>query len=629
MRKALVLVGISLGSLPLLAQQPAPLGTCSAPASTATIEIERASLYIPSGDGTKLALDVFLPKDRAPTAKLSTILVSTRYWRAGEGQQPTGEQRFWLSRGYAFVYADVRGTGASYGQWFYPWSPQEVKDIGEVVGWITKQAWSDGQVGSIGTSYTGNTAQLVAASNNPGVKAVVPRFMDFDVYADLTYPGGVYNEMLVRDWGKMVHAMDMNQVPDAPKGVRRVDGDSDGKLLAGAVADHQKNPPLYETIDASIVYRDDVVRQFGGATNDMSGTYRYREQIERSNVPIFGWASWLDAGTSQGVVNRFMNWKNPQLAVIGPWSHGGGYHASPYFPADKRTDPPSLAQQEQAACFFAEHLRNQAAGMKEKALVYYTLGEDRWKKTSVWPIAGTNAEKFYFGANGALDRNRPAAQGTDRYQVDFEVSTGTKNRWYTQLGGFDVVYDERTPQDRRMLTYTSGPLDRDVEMTGQAVVTLEVTSTATDGNFFVYLEDVGPDGNSTYVTEGMLRALHRRLSTDPPPYRTTYPYRSYARKDGQPLVPGQPATLTFQLLPTSVLFKTGHRIRVAIAGADKDTFQRLPTQGDVTITVKRGGASGSHIELPIVPCQVSPEGDQRFSFDRGPTQPSLAASTMR
>ncbi len=149
-----------------------------------------------------------------------------------------------------------------------------------------------------------------------------------------------------------------------------------------------------------------------------------------------------------------------------------------------------------------------------------------------------------------------------------------------------------------MLTYTSPPLDRDLEVTGHAVVTLSVTSTATDGNFFVYLEDVAPEGTSTYVTEGMLRALHRKLSTAKPAYRTLYPFRSYQRRDGQPLVPGRPATLTFQLIPTSVLFKAGHRIRIAVAGADKETFQRLPSSGDVTIGVQRGA---SFIDLPVVP----------------------------
>jgi len=217
MKPAWLVVVMALGSGTAVAQQPPPLGSCSAPAPE-SVAIERTSVYVPMEDGVKIAVDVFLPKGRSSATRLPTILVTTRYWRAGEGQPPTGEQQFWLSQGYGFVYADVRGTGASYGQWYYPWSPQEVKDIGEVVAWVARQPWSDGQVGSLGTSYTGNTAQLVAASGHRAVKAVIPRFMDFDVYTDLTYPGGVYNEMLVRDWGKMIYAMDMNNVQTRPRG---------------------------------------------------------------------------------------------------------------------------------------------------------------------------------------------------------------------------------------------------------------------------------------------------------------------------------------------------------------------------------------------------------------------------
>jgi hypothetical protein len=332
------------------------------------------------------------------------------------------------------------------------------------------------------------------------------------------------------------------------------------------------------------------------------GTYRYREAIERSGVPIFGWASWLDAGTSQGLLNRFMNWKSPEISVIGPWSHGGGHHASPFRSPDHPTDPPSARQSEQAACFFDQFVNGRANGMEQRALIYYTLVEDTWKKTATWPVAGTRMARWYLGSGNTLARTAPAgAGGWDRYQVDFEATTGTQNRWYTQLGGDDVVYPERSGIDQRLLTYTSAPLGEEIEVTGHPVITLEVTSTATDGNFFVYLENVAPDGRVTYVTEGLLRALHRKLSGDPPPYRTAYPYRSFLRKDGMPLQPGQPATLTFQLLPTSILFRRGHRIRIAIAGADKDTFLRIPAEGDVTIKVAWGGATPSFLELPVVP----------------------------
>jgi putative CocE/NonD family hydrolase len=584
------------------AQQPAPLGTCRAPASNVEAEPQRTSVYVPMPDGVRLAVDVFLPKALPAGARLPTIFVSTRYWRAREGQPPGAAERFWLARGYAYVHADVRGTGASFGQWYYPWSPQEVKDLAGLVAWIATQPWSDGTAGAIGTSYTGNTAQLVAASTHPAVKAVVPRFMDFDVFADLTYPGGMINRFIIHDWGKMVHAMDLNQKSgDPPRGVRPVDADRDGTLLRAAVKDHERNPPLDQTID-DVTFRDDVVRQFGNVSNDVMGTYRYRDPIERSGVPVFGWASWLDAGTAQGVVNRFLNWTSPQISVIGAWSHGGGHHASPFLPPDHPTDPPSAVQAEQAACFLDQFIKGKANGMGERALIYYTMVEDRWKKTSTWPIPGTRMVRWYLDQGNGLSRSAPtAATGSDRYRVDFDVTTGTQNRWYTQLGGGDVVYAERSEMDRRLLTYTSAPLDADLEVTGHGQVTLHVTSTASDGNFFVYLENVAPDGQVTYVTEALLRAVHRKLSTDPPPYRTAYPYRSFLRKDAQPLEPGQPATLSFPFLPTSVLFRRGHRIRIAIAGADQDTFLRIPADGEVTISVSRGSSRPSFVELPVVP----------------------------
>jgi hypothetical protein len=55
-----------------------------------------------------------------------------------------------------------------------------------------------------------------------------------------------------------------------------------------------------------------------------------------------------------------------------------------------------------------------------------------------------------------------------------------------------------------------------VEITGHPVVTLYVTSTAKDGAFYVYLEDVDENGKVTYVTEGQLRPLHRKVSNEIP-----------------------------------------------------------------------------------------------------------------
>lgn len=598
-RAAVALLGL-LAALPATVRaQEAPWAQCMLPAADTARAAVRRSLYLTMDDGVRLAADVFLPSDLPPDLRLPTVLVMTRYWRAADGQPASAFQRLLVGHGFAVVQVDVRGTGASYGTWRYPWSSREVDDLGAVVRWIGTQAWSDRTVATIGTSYLANTAQLAAATAGPMLKAVAPKFMDFDSWTDLVAPGGVVNRFLLETWGQVVHSLDMNEPQGSPPAtVRRVDEDSDGTLLAAAVRSHQANPRLDE-VTRTLTFRDDSIPEWN-ATIGAADTYRWRRPIEQSRVPIFGWASWFDAGTSQGVLHRWINWSNPQVVVIGAWSHGGGHDANPFAPVDATPAPAGAAQDRAALCWFDLHLRGNKNGLRDRRIYYYTIGDDRWKSTTVWPVPGTRRERFYLAADGGLTPRRPSA-GTTRYRVDFDATTGVTNRWYTQVGGGDVVYPDRAEADLRLLVYTSAPLERDMEVTGHAELSLRIASTATDGHFFAYLEDVAPDGRVTYVTEGMLRGVHRRLSSEPPPYSQLVPYRTYKRRDAMPLVPGEVTELRFSLFPTSALFRKGHRIRLALAGADKDTFGRLPADGPVEWTVRSGGPDGSYLELPVVP----------------------------
>ncbi len=77
------------------------------------------------------------------------------------------------------------------------------------------------------------------------------------------------------------------------------------------------------------------------------------------------------------------------------------------------------------------------------------------------------------------------------------------------------------------------------------------------------------------------------------------PYHSFKKRDAKPLVPGEVTELTFGLLPTSVLIEKGHRLRIAIAGHDKDTFARIPAEGTPVWTVQRNSVYASHVDLPM------------------------------
>jgi putative CocE/NonD family hydrolase len=144
------------------------------------------------------------------------------------------------------------------------------------------------------------------------------------------------------------------------------------------------------------------------------------------------------------------------------------------------------------------------------------------------------------------------------------------------------------------------PLEQDLEITGNPIITLYLESTHEDGAIFAYLDDVDENGKITYITDGQFRVIHRKISEEEPSYKLAVPYHSYKRKDAEPLKSGEVAEIKFDLHVTSVLIRKGHSIRIAIAGHDKDTFARYPVEGRPTINIYRSKKNASYIELPVI-----------------------------
>jgi putative CocE/NonD family hydrolase len=581
------------------------------------------SLYVPMRDGIKIAIDVWLPAGLSGGRRIPTLMRATRYWRSQDIVDTSFENasnyktaQLFNGAGYALVLVDARGTGASFGSRAYEMTEDEVKDYGQIADWIIAQPWSNQKVGAFGVSYEGNTAEMLVVNRRPFVKAVAPLFNDFNYIDYLAYPGGLFLNFYTSLWGNMVGAMDRNEIcglagvaggqceelRQKVRGVKPVDSDQDRTLLAAAVEQHKANVKVAEAAE-QVEFKDDP---FGPDRiknlPEIANPSGHLKEIEAAGTAMFIRVGWLDAATVSGTLCRFLTIRNPQKIIIGPWSHGGRFDTDPFLPSATPAQPSPADQTTEMIQFFDLYLKEIPPPKIESSIKYYTLGAGTWGETRVWPPGGFTSNTFYLGPENTLSY-APSRQddGRDSYVINYEATTGSANRWHTNIGGGDVIYPDRAEEDKKLLTYTSAPMESDVEITGNPLVTIYVSSTAEDGAFFIYLEDVAPNGRVTYITEGELRALCRKASKDKPPYEMFGPYRTFERKDAGPLIRGEAAELTFGLWPTSVKIKKGNRIRIAVAGADKDNFARYPLQSEKvpTILVERNRRFPSKIVLPI------------------------------
>jgi len=587
---------------------------------------ESTSQYVKMRDGVEIAVNVSVPADLRPGERIPVLMRTTRYWRASQigwtlrmliainqanrpDETEDRQTAYFNQRRFAVLAVDARGSGASGGNRKMEWSPEEVADMDEVAAWAAKQPWSNGRVGTFGISYDGNTAELAAATNQPAIKAVMPMYDNFDVLWAIQ-SGGVAQADLLKEWSVVNAALDRDDVCGGQEdkgwacwrdrllapGVRRVDADPYGIHLAELIQQH-RNVNVAEAVD-KVEFRDDPAGAFHLSDISPSGL---RAKIEASKVPMMIWGGWLDGGGGADALTRYLNFSNPQVVIIGPLSHGGDFNVDPFATAHSPAEPTAERQLAMQADFFDRTLRGEAQQPIESSILYYTMGEAKWHTTKTWPPQGLSIERLYLGEHSTLTATPPsAANASDAYNVDFTASTGKQSVWATGYGGGDVVYPDRAEEDKKLLVYNSAPLETDLEITGSPVLTIEMSTDTTDGAVHAYLEDLSPEGRVTYIDEGMLRLIDRKV-VDPKtlPYQPLGPAHSFLRKDAEPMMPREPAHISFSLYPTSVLLRRGHRIRIALAGADAGIFRRYPRERTSNWNVYRDAARASLIELPV------------------------------
>ncbi len=573
------------------------------------------SSYVAMPDGCRLAVDVILPNGDAGK-RWPTVLILTPYIRrfqlapgVNDVEPSPNSYRYrdmFVPRGYALVVVDARGTGASFGTRDSFRSPREREDYRTIADWIVAQPWSDGAIGATGISYLGAACDFLASTGHKAVKAIAPLFAVWDTWTDNYYPGGMLIKRLALVYDELMLALDHDRrdlrskfsyfANPALLGPMPVDADRDGSLAREAMKGHLANFRMPDFI-TEFKCRDDALPYDPGFTSASFSPYNYLDEIPK-DVAVYAISGWMDgAGYANGALSRFLTLPNKHKRVLlGPWDHGARVNASPW----RARQEPEFPVLGEVLRFFDQHLAGRPTGLdQEDPIHYFAVHAEEWRGAKSWPPV-TGSQRFYTAPGRQLAAAQPNDDTSDNTRADFTAGSGTQTR-YERIAGIEATsyYADWSEREPKLLGFTTPPLESPLEIAGHPVVSLWLSASEPDAAVFVYLSEIEPDGVSRYVTEGVLRAIHRAEAPCPRNYRTTWPWRSFARKDARPMPIGEPQLLRFALLPTAWRFAKGSRLKLSIAGADSDHFAQTPHGRPPLLTVHSGGDKSSILELPI------------------------------
>jgi putative CocE/NonD family hydrolase len=594
---------------------------------------QRSSQYLMLGDGTRLAYDLYLPiKNGAPAVKpLPTLFKYTPYLRtftifdeddnfllddlyelawykkamlqlrykfSEQGHRMDAvfntewlEQM--LNHGYAIVVVERPGTGASFGI-MDPSFEVGAEQADEILDWIAEQSWCDGNIGMYGNSWQAMIQFAAASTSNPYLKAIFPISSSLDSYSAVNYRGGVYNETFNTLFSWSTGALEHMATP--------VDGDENGALLAQARAERRGATVGEKSAEILRIYpfQDSTSPEGENVWQGDYALYPFIERINQAGVPIYMTNGWYDLFTGDMFL-WYANLSVPRRLIVRPLDH-----------SEVESNGKDLNMGAEVHRWFDFWLKGIENGiMDEPPIYYYTLGasaEEAWQSSDSWPVPDLDQTSFYFNGGksgttsaseeGILNLEAPTSpEPLDAYQVDYSTTSGEHTRWGAVLSASE--YPNMRENDEKALIYTTAPLERRVEITGHPVAHLWLETDAPDLDVFVYLEEVDSKGNSTYITEGILRASHRAMSTAPYD-NLDLPYHSHYESDLEPIPAGKPFEMVFDLMPTSYQFKQGSRIRITVAFADAGNFDTPVLDPPPVVRVLRNSNYATHIELPAM-----------------------------
>ena len=569
---------------------------------TVPLAIEH-NVAMPMRDGTLLRADIYRPAQGTP---FPALLVRTPY---GEPSVRTAPVLPAIDAGFAVVLQYCRGTGTSDGD-FTPFE-SESDDGVDSIEWCARQDWCDGRVGMWGASYVG-MVQLAAAVQAPSaLKCLLPIVTPADYYGGLAYRQGAFQLGQLLAWYTMKSAQTLGY-----RALAGEDVSADGPELAAHVADianHYRYLPAREMPAVSRI----IPGWQRWLDHDRYDQYwrevSYAARRHRITTPALHVGGWFDLFLG-GTLDNYQTLRSSaateharrhQALIVGPWTHGDQTGTAGELHFGMASSAQAIGLEQLQVGFLRTFINGEERERGALRVKLFVMGDNVWRDEEDWPLARTVWTRWYLHADGGLSPEAPPADApASRYRYDpaDPVPTAGGPTLIPASPDGSVSWmagprDQRAIEARSdVLSFTSDVLPEDLEVTGPLVVTLHAATSAADTDFTARLVDVWPDGRAIGIADGIVRARYRDGSGQP-----------------APVTPGRVYDYSIDMIGTSQVFKTGHRVRVDIASSNFPCFDRNPgngapaataTERDFVIaeqTICHDAAHPSFITLPVIP----------------------------
>jgi putative CocE/NonD family hydrolase len=309
---------------------------------------------------------------------------------------------------------------------------------------------------------------------------------------------------------------------------------------------------------------------------------------------------WFDAEDPQGPFSVYQSIKrnNPAIyngLVIGPWVHGGWARGDGKRLGHVGFDASTSAyfRENILLPFFEQNLKG-VQGKPQQAVQAFETGSNVWRSYSAWPPQQAQSRTLYFGTDGGLGWQQPAAAtgaGYDEYVSDPAHPVPYIGYPATGVPKEYMVSDQRFAATRPdVLVYRSAPLEEDVTMVGSVTPKLFVSTTGTDADWVVKLIDVYPDD---YPKQDAARDEHGDTGA---PQVTMGGFQQLVRgnplrgkfrnsfEKPEPFTPGKVEAVNYSLGDVNHTFRRGHRIMVQVQSSwfplvdlNPQTYTDIPT----------------------------------------------------